>query len=87
MSESYKFKSRIITIISFIVTILSYLTVDQILPYLPTSLKVFAPSIIALIGLLATQLSEEKRVIVAENLAKNDSVEISSTDYDTDEVA
>lgn len=89
MSESYKFKSRIITILSFVVTILSYLTVDQILPYLPISLKVFAPSIIGLIAYFATQLSEEKRVVIAEELASFniDAVETSNCSLDDDETA
>ena len=68
MTETYKWKSRTINIISFIATILSYVTVDQLLPLLPTELKVFAPTIVAIIGYIATQLSEEKRIDVAEQL-------------------
>jgi hypothetical protein len=68
MTETYKWKSRTINVISFIATILSYITVDQLLPLLPTELKVFAPTIVAIIGYIATQLSEEKRIEVAQQM-------------------
>lgn len=52
--------------VTFIVTMASYITADQILPYLPVELKVFAPTIIGIIALIGNQWSEEERVLRAE---------------------
>ena len=70
--ESYKNTSRLITILSFIATCASYITVDQLMPLLPTEFKIFAPTIVAVIAYIASQLSEEKRVIVAETIKTSD---------------
>ena len=57
-----------LTLIGFIITALSYVTVDQVASWLPTEYKILAPTIIGIIGYAAAQFSEEKRVIAAEQL-------------------
>ena len=66
---SFKKKSRLITAISFIITILAFISADEWASVLPQDLVVFAPTIVAIIGYIASQLSEEKRVVVAEEIA------------------
>lgn len=66
---SFKKKSRLITAISFIITILAFISVEEWASVLPQDLVVFAPTIVAVIGYIASQLSEEKRVVVAEEIA------------------
>lgn len=69
-----KFKniSRIITGVSFIVSCLGFLTLDQINSILPGKYKVLAPTIITIIAWLSSQLSEEKRVGLATNAVVDD---------------
>ena len=69
MTTTYKYKSRLITAISFIITILAFISADEWASVLPQDLVVFAPTIVAVIGYIASQLSEEKRVVVAEEIA------------------
>ena len=57
-----------LTLIGFIITALSYITVDQVASWLPTEYKILAPIIIGIIGYAAAQFSEEKRVVAAEQL-------------------
>lgn len=68
MTKSYKWNSRMLTLIGFIITALSYITVDQVASWLPTEYKILAPTIIGIIGYAAAQFSEEKRVLAAEQL-------------------
>ena len=65
--KSFKTKSRLITVIMALLSMLSMITVEQWQTILPTKYIVFAPMIVTAIAFLATQLSEEKRVTVAEN--------------------
>ena len=68
-TTSFKWKSRIITILAFLFTwIAGNVTVEQIASGLPEEYKYLATFIFAMIGFFATQLSEEKRVHVAEEL-------------------
>ena len=69
MTTTYKYKSRLITAISFLITILAFISVDEWASVLPQDFVVFAPTIVAIIGYIASQLSEEKRVVVAEEIA------------------
>lgn len=84
MIQSYKWKSRLTNIIAFIATCASYITVNQLLPFLPTEYKVFAPTIVGIIGYIATHLTEEKRVTVAENI-KTEELTSSSTSLEGDD--
>lgn len=69
--ESFKTKSRLITIASLIITILGFITQNMWITILGTKYAYLAPMIIAAITFFANQLSEEKRVTVAEDLIAN----------------
>lgn len=66
--KSLKPYSRIITAASFIITILAFISVEAWETVLPSNMVVYAPTIVAVIGYLATQLSEEQRVVRAEEM-------------------
>ena len=66
--ESYKQKSRLITLLAGAITLLTCLTSEQISTFLPIKYQPLAPAIVTIIAFLASQLSEEKRVVVAEEL-------------------
>ena len=68
MTETYKYKSRLITAIAFIIMLLAAITPDAWQSFLPNQYCVFIPTIIAALTWLAAQLSEEKRVQTAEQL-------------------
>jgi HPt (histidine-containing phosphotransfer) domain-containing protein len=59
--------SRLVTAVSFIVTSLSFVTLDQINSVIPVEYQLWTPLVIAFISYLASQLSEEKRVVVAKD--------------------
>ena len=68
MTETYKYKSRLITAIAFIIMLLAAITPEAWQSFLPNQYWVFIPTIIAALTWLAAQLSEEKRVQTAEQL-------------------
>ena len=68
MTTTYKYKSRLITAIAFIIMLLAAITPDAWQSLLPNQYWVFIPTIIAALTWLAAQLSEEKRVEVAEKI-------------------
>ena len=68
MTESFKWKSRLTTIIAGLITILSTITADQWAIFLPMKYRVYAPIIVAIIAFLAAQITEETRVTTAETL-------------------
>ena len=68
MTTTYKYKSRLITAIGFLAMILAAITPDAWQSLLPNQYWVFIPTIIAALTWLAAQLSEEKRVEVAETM-------------------
>lgn len=68
MITTFKHKSRIITIIATVFTALGTLTVEQWTNILPPELSQYATIIVILIGFIVAQLSEEKRVEVAQKL-------------------
>ena len=68
MTETYKYKSRLITAIAFIIMLLAAITPEAWQNILPGEYWVFIPTIIAALTWLAAQLSEEKRVEVAETM-------------------
>jgi len=69
MTTTYKYKSRLITAISFVITILAFISVDEWASVLPRDFVFLAPTIVAIIGYIASQLSEEARVVRAEEMA------------------
>ena len=69
LPTSFKKKSRLITAISFIITILAFISVDEWASVLPQDFVFLAPTLVAVIGYIASQLSEEARVVRAEEIA------------------
>lgn len=68
MTTTYKYKSRLITAVAFAAMLLAAITPDAWQSLLPNQYWVFIPTIIAALTWLAAQLSEEKRVEVAETM-------------------
>lgn len=68
MTETFKHKSRIITIIVGIIVYLGSMSVAQWQSILPEKYAGLATAIVIILGFLVNQLSEEKRVSVAEQL-------------------
>lgn len=68
MTTTYKYKSRLITAIAFIIMLLAAITPDAWQSLLPNQYWVFIPTIMGIITYTAAQLSEEKRVEVAETM-------------------
>lgn len=69
MTTTYKYKSRLITAISFLITILAFISADEWASVLPHDFVFLAPTIVAIIGYIGSQLSEEARVVRAEEMA------------------
>lgn len=68
MTESYKFKSRLATAISFLAAFIIYVGQDGLKQVIPTEYAWLIPIIIFLAGYIATQKTEDKRVETAEQL-------------------
>ena len=68
MTETYKYKSRLITAIAFIIMLLAAITPEAWQSMLPGEYWVFIPTIMGILTYAAAQLSEEKRVEVAETM-------------------
>ena len=68
MTKTYKYNSRLITAIAFLVMLLAAITPEAWQSLLPENYWVIIPTITAVLTYLAAQLSEEKRVNVAEQL-------------------
>lgn len=67
-TATYKYKSRLITAIAFVAMLLAAITPDAWQSLLPNQYWVFIPTIITILTYLSTQISEEKRVEVAEKI-------------------
>lgn len=87
--NSFKLKSRIITLLAAIFAYYSTYSIEQIQAILPESMKILAPLIVIIIGFGAAQLSEEIRVNRAEKLVHQKYTEaqteediISTNDYE-----
>ena len=59
---SFKLESRLITLVAGLITVLSVLDISAWEVILPRRYIVLAPAIVAGIGFIASQLSEETRV-------------------------
>lgn len=70
MTESYKFKSRLTTAISFLAAFVIYVGQDGLKQVIPTEYAWLIPIIIFLAGYIATQKTEDKRVETAEQLVE-----------------
>ncbi len=67
-TATYKYKSRLITAIAFVAMLLAAITPDAWQSLLPNQYWVFIPTIIAILTYLSAQISEEKRVEIAETI-------------------
>ena len=65
---SYKFKSRLITLLGALFVYLSTLSIEQLEHVLPPEYTYLAPMLVILIGFGAAQLSEEKRIDTAREI-------------------
>ena len=66
--ESYKYKSKITTLISFLAAFIVYIGKDELMKILPVEKAYLAPVIVLIAGYIATQATENKRVDIAEQL-------------------
>lgn len=66
--QSYKLKSRLITLLGALFVYLSTLSIEQVENVLPMEYRYLAPMIIIIIGFGAAQLSEEKRIETAREI-------------------
>lgn len=69
MVQSYKYKSKIATIISFAAAFIVYVGKDELAKLLPTEYASLAAGIVILAAYIVAQGTEDKRVEVAEQLA------------------
>ena len=68
MVETYKYKSKIATAISFIAAFIVYIGQDGLTQIMPKEYAYFIPIIVFIAGYIATQATENKRVSVAEQM-------------------
>ena len=68
MVESYKYKSRIATAISFLAALIAYIGKDGLTQIMPSEYANLVPIIIFCAGYVLTQTTENKRVAIAEEL-------------------
>lgn len=66
--QSYKYKSKAATAITFIATYILYLGQDGLNEVLPKELLFIVPFLVYLAGYFVTQGTEDKRVAVAEDI-------------------
>ena len=72
MTESFKNYSKIINILVFICGLISFLGVEGLKGFIPTEYQYLVPTIVMVAGYILVQLSEDKRVERAENIATNE---------------
>ena len=68
MVETYKYKSKIATAISFIAVIITYLGKDGLAQIMPEEYAWLIPILVAIAAYVITQTTENKRVDVAEQM-------------------
>ena len=68
MTETYKYKSKIATAISFIAAFIVYIGREGLTQIMPTEYANLIPIIILIAGYILTQSTENKRVEVAEQM-------------------
>lgn len=82
--QSYKFTSRLITLLGAVFVYLSTLTIEQVEHVLPPEYAYLAPLIVIIIGFGAAQLSEEKRIETAREIF-NEKYEEKCSELDSNE--
>lgn len=68
MTETYKYKSKIATAISFIAALIAYIGKDGLTEIMPPEYANLIPIIIFIAGYILTQKTEDKRVNIAEQI-------------------
>ena len=76
MVESYKFKSKVATAISFLAALVAYLGKDGLTAIMPQEYANLIPIIVFGAGYVLAQSTENKRVEVAEQLAVENFVNV-----------
>ena len=66
MVETYKYKSKIATAISFLAALIAYLGKDGLTQIMPAEYAYLIPILVFAAGYVLTQTTEDKRVNVAE---------------------
>jgi hypothetical protein len=72
MVESFKNYSKLINILVFICGLISFLGVEGLKGFIPVEYQYLIPTIVMVAGYILVQLSEDKRVERAENIATNE---------------
>ena len=70
--ESYKYKSKLANVLVFIAGLISYVGVDGLKRVVPLEYAEFIPIIVLVAGYIVVQLTEDKRVYVAEELVREE---------------
>ena len=70
--ESLKNYSRVVNIVVFICSLITYLGVDGLTNIIPDEYKYIVPTIITIAGFILVQLSEDARVSRAEELVRGE---------------
>ena len=70
--ESLKNYSRVVNIVVFICSLITYLGVDGLTNIIPDEYKYIVPTIITIAGFILVQLSEDARVSRAEELVQGE---------------
>lgn len=83
MVESFKVKSRLANVLVFVAGLVSYMGVDGLRTVIPSRYANFVPVIVMVAGYIVVQLTEDKRVTVAEELV-HDVYQQTNDDYSVD---
>ena len=78
--ESYKNKSKIATIIAFLAGFIAYIGKDGLAQIIPEEYAAIIPVIVFIAGYILTQSTENKRVVVAEQLVRDEYEDEAPTD-------
>lgn len=70
--ESLKNYSRVVNIVVFICSLITYFGVDGLTNIIPDEYKYIVPSIITIAGFILVQLSEDARVSRAEKIVRGE---------------
>ena len=72
MVESYKVKSKLANVLVFVAGFVSYVGVDGLKTVIPSEYANLIPIIVMVAGYIVVQLTEDKRVVVAEELVHDE---------------
>ena len=68
MTQTYKYKSKTATAISFIAAFIAYIGQDGLAQIIPSEYAKLIPIIVFIAGYVLTQTTENKRVDIAEQM-------------------